>query len=208
MPATLSRRFRMPNRYTIRTGFPPTAPRIELPMTTAPTPRPRPVVPDGTLPWNGPAYNAARLRRAPACTTSGTTNPLRHPAKAPAAMATTMAMSITARAYAGAMLIDGSRRGMGGIKLDEVSGEKGYDRRAFLKVMGLGASAAALAACGGGAGTTAVATTAAATQAAATTAAAVKPTGTVVVYSALNETTNKQFSAAVKAAYPGSDIDL
>ena len=39
---------------------------------------------------------------------------------------------------------------------------KGYDRRAFLKVMGLGASAAALAACGGGAGTTAVATTAAA----------------------------------------------
>jgi iron(III) transport system substrate-binding protein len=98
---------------------------------------------------------------------------------------------------------------MGGIKLDEVSGEKGYDRRAFLKVMGLGASAAALAACGGGAGTTAVATTAAATTApAATTAAAVKPTGTITVYSALNETTNNQFTAAFKAAYPGSTVDL
>lgn len=82
---------------------------------------------------------------------------------------------------------------------------KGYDRRAFLKVMGLGASAAALAACGGGGTGTA---TASATQAAATTAAAAKPTGTIVVYSALNETTNNQFSAAFKAAYPGSNIDL
>jgi iron(III) transport system substrate-binding protein len=83
---------------------------------------------------------------------------------------------------------------------------QGYDRRKFLKVMGLGASAAALAACGGGAGTTAVATTAAATKALATTVA--KPTGTITVYSALNETTNNQFSAAFKAAYPGSNIDL
>lgn len=82
---------------------------------------------------------------------------------------------------------------------------KGYDRRAFLKVMGLGASAAALAACGGGGTGTA---SASATQAAATTAAAAKPTGTIVVYSALNETTNNQFSAAFKAAYPGSNIDL
>jgi iron(III) transport system substrate-binding protein len=89
--------------------------------------------------------------------------------------------------------------------LDDVS--KGYDRRAFLKVMGLGASAAALAACGGGAGT-ATTSAPAGTQAVATTAAAVKPTGTITVYSALNETTNNQFSAAFKAAYPGSNIDL
>jgi iron(III) transport system substrate-binding protein len=76
--------------------------------------------------------------------------------------------------------------------------------------MGLGASAAALAACGGGAGT-AVATTAApaaTTAAPATTAAAVKPTGTITVYSALNETTNNQFSAAFKTAYPGANVDL
>jgi iron(III) transport system substrate-binding protein len=98
---------------------------------------------------------------------------------------------------------------LGGIKLDEISAEKGYDRRAFLKLMGVGsAAAAALAACGGGAGTTAVATTAGTTPAAATTAAAVKPTGTITVYSALNETTNNQFSAAFKTAYPGSNIDL
>ena len=99
----------------------------------------------------------------------------------------------------------GSRKAWEGIKLDDVS--KGYDRRAFLKVMGLGASAAALAACGGGAGT-ATTSAPAGTQAVATTAAAVKPTGTITVYSALNETTNNQFSAAFKAAYPGSNIDL
>ena len=95
--------------------------------------------------------------------------------------------------------------------MEDVSLEKGYDRRKFLTLMGVGtAAAAALAACGGGAGTTAVATTApaATTGAAATTAAAVKPTGTITVYSALNETTNNQFSAAFKAAYPGSSIDL
>jgi iron(III) transport system substrate-binding protein len=96
--------------------------------------------------------------------------------------------------------------------LDEVS-TTAYDRRKFLKVMGLGASAAALAACGGGAGTAAVATSAAPTAvptaAPATPAPTVaKPTGTITVYSALNETTNNQFSAAFKAAYPGSNIDL
>ena len=101
----------------------------------------------------------------------------------------------------------GSRKAWEGIKLDDVSSGKGYDRRAFLKVMGLGASAAALAACGGGAGT-ATTSAPAGTQAVATTAAAVKPTGTITVYSALNETTNNQFSAAFKAAYPGSNIDL
>jgi iron(III) transport system substrate-binding protein len=90
---------------------------------------------------------------------------------------------------------------MGGIKLDDVS-TKGYDRRAFLKVMGLGASAAALAACGGGAGTTAAATTAAAT------ATVAKPTGNIVVYTALNETTNNAFTDAFKVAYPGTTVDL
>ena len=96
---------------------------------------------------------------------------------------------------------------MGGIKLDDVSPGKGYDRRAFLKVMGLGASAAALAACGGGAGT-ATSSAPAGTQAAATTAAAVKPTGNIVVYTALNETTNNAFTDAFKTAYPGTTVDL
>ncbi|HEX9495784.1 MAG TPA: extracellular solute-binding protein [Candidatus Limnocylindria bacterium] len=85
---------------------------------------------------------------------------------------------------------------------------KGYDRRAFLKLMGVGSAAAvALAACGGTGGGTAVATTA---GAAATTAAptAAKPTGSITVYSALNESTNDQFSAAFKAAYPGTTLDL
>jgi iron(III) transport system substrate-binding protein len=95
---------------------------------------------------------------------------------------------------------------MGGIKLDDVSPGKGYDRRAFLKVMGLGASAAALAACGGGAGTAATtAPVAAATTGAAATA---KPTGNIVVYTALNETTNNAFTDAFKAAYPGTTVDL
>ena len=92
--------------------------------------------------------------------------------------------------------------------MDDVSTEKGYDRRKFLKVMGLGASAAALAACGGGAGTTAVATTAATKTTAAAAPTVAKATGTITVYSALNETTNNQFTAAFKAAYPGSNVDL
>ena len=84
--------------------------------------------------------------------------------------------------------------------MDDVSAT-GYDRRKFLKVMGLGASAAALAACGG-------AGTAVATSAAPTKAAAVKPTGNIVVYTALNETTNNAFTDAFKAAYPGTTVDL
>jgi iron(III) transport system substrate-binding protein len=87
---------------------------------------------------------------------------------------------------------------------------KGYDRRAFLKLMGIGSAAAAvLAACGGAGAPTAVATSPAATSAApATTAVAAKPTGSITVYSALNETTNNQFTAAFKAAYPGSTVEL
>jgi len=132
-------------------------------------------------------------------------NPLRQPANAPAASAITIARSTIVREHMRGYALAGSRKAWEGIKLDDVS--KGYDRRAFLKVMGLGASAAALAACGGGAGT-ATTSAPAGTQAVATTAAAVKPTGTITVYSALNETTNNQFSAAFKAAYPGSNIDL
>src|SRR5712692_5895100 len=67
--------------------------------------------------------------------------------------------------------------------------------------MGLGASAAALAACGGGATAVSPSPTTAAKTAA-------KPTGSITVYSALNETTNNQFSDAFKAAYPGTTIDL
>src|SRR5438132_10814370 len=74
--------------------------------------------------------------------------------------------------------------------------------------MGLGASAAALAACGGGAGT-AVATSAAPTAKASTAAPTVaKPTGNIVIYTALNETTNNAFVDAFKAAYPGVTADL
>jgi iron(III) transport system substrate-binding protein len=91
-----------------------------------------------------------------------------------------------------------------------VEAPKGYDRRAFLKLMGIGSAAAAvLAACGGAGAPTAVATSPAATSAApATTAVAAKPTGSITVYSALNETTNNQFTAAFKAAYPGSTVEL
>src|SRR4029077_17517284 len=100
----------------------------------------------------------------------------------------------------------GSRQGQGRIKLDDVS--KGYDRRAFLRLMGLGASAAALAACGGGAGT-AVAPPAPATAAPATAAPTVaKPTGNITIYSALNSSTNDQFTAALKAADPGTTTDV
>src|SRR6476660_7476258 len=133
--------------------------------------------------------------------------PLRHPANAPAASAITIATSTIGAQHMRGYAHAGSRRGMGGIKLDDVSPGKGYDRRAFLKVMGLGASAAALAACGGGAGTAATSAPAG-TQAASTTAAAAKPTGNLVVYTALNETTNNAFTDAFKAAYPGTTVDL
>jgi iron(III) transport system substrate-binding protein len=77
------------------------------------------------------------------------------------------------------------------------------DRRTFLKGLGIVTVAAA---CGGAATpspTTAVAT---ATATAAPTAAPV--TGTISVYSALNQSTNDQFFAAFKTAYPGVSIDL
>ena len=80
--------------------------------------------------------------------------------------------------------------------------DRAYDRRTFLKLAG---ATAAIAACGGAA-TTATATPAASAATAAPTAAPV--TGTISVYSALNQSTNDQFFAAFKAAYPGVSIDL
>jgi iron(III) transport system substrate-binding protein len=80
--------------------------------------------------------------------------------------------------------------------------DRAYDRRTFLKLAG---ATAAVAACGGAA-TTATATPAASAATAAPTAAPV--TGTISVYSALNQSTNDQFFAAFKTAYPGVNIDL
>src|SRR2546423_6503493 len=76
--------------------------------------------------------------------------------------------------------------------------DRAVDRREFLKLAGL---SAVLAACGGATGT--------ATQTpGASASASAKPTGSITVYSALNETTNNQFGDAFKAAYPGTTIDL
>jgi iron(III) transport system substrate-binding protein len=77
------------------------------------------------------------------------------------------------------------------------------DRRTFLKGLGVVTVAAA---CGGAATPSPTATTAVATATAAPTAAPV--TGTISVYSALNQSTNDQFFAAFKTAYPGVSIDL
>ena len=80
--------------------------------------------------------------------------------------------------------------------------DKGYDRRTFLKLAG---ATAAIAACGGAA-TPSPAASAAGTATAAATAAPV--TGTISVYSALNQSTNDQFFAAFKKAYPGVSADV
>ena len=64
--------------------------------------------------------------------------------------------------------------------------DRRYDRRTFLRLAG---ATAAVAACGG------------ATPTATATAAPV--TGTISVYSALNESTNNEFFGAFKKAYPG-----
>lgn len=84
--------------------------------------------------------------------------------------------------------------------MSELKGK--YDRRTFLKLSGV---AAAMAACGGGA-TASPTPGAASTATAAATAA--KPSGTISVYSALNESTNNQFVAAFKAAVPGVEVAL
>ncbi len=75
-----------------------------------------------------------------------------------------------------------------------------FDRRTFLKLMGV---SAALAACGGGTTTT---TTAPATTAP-TASAAAKATGRISVYSALNQSTNDAYFGAFQQAYPGITVD-
>ncbi len=77
-----------------------------------------------------------------------------------------------------------------------------YDRRAFLKLAG---ATAAVAACGGAATATA---TPAATTAPTVAATAAPVTGTISVYSALNESTNNDFFAAFKKAYPGVTVNV
>ncbi|HEY3219037.1 MAG TPA: extracellular solute-binding protein [Candidatus Limnocylindria bacterium] len=77
-----------------------------------------------------------------------------------------------------------------------------YDRRTFLKLAG---ATAAIAACGGAA-TTATPSPAATAATAAATAAPV--TGTISVYSALNESTNNEFFGAFKKAYPGVTVNV
>jgi iron(III) transport system substrate-binding protein len=75
------------------------------------------------------------------------------------------------------------------------------DRRSFLKLAGV---TAAVTACGGA--TASPSPTAAATKTAAATEAPV--TGTISVYSALNESTNNEFFGAFKKAYPGVTVNV
>jgi iron(III) transport system substrate-binding protein len=77
------------------------------------------------------------------------------------------------------------------------------DRRTFLKGLGIVTVAAA---CGGAATPSPSPSPSVAVSATAT--ATPKPTGRISVYSALNESTNNQFTAAFKAAYPGVEVDL
>ena len=77
------------------------------------------------------------------------------------------------------------------------------DRRTFLKGLGVVTVAAA---CGGAATPSPTATTAVATATAAPTAAPV--TGTISVYSALNESTNNEFFKAFNVAYPNVKVEV
>src|SRR5947207_11216227 len=74
-----------------------------------------------------------------------------------------------------------------------------YDRRTFLKLAG---ATAAVAACGG------AATPAASASAAAATASKAPVTGTLSVYSALNETTNNEFFKAFNVVYPNVKVNV
>ncbi len=83
--------------------------------------------------------------------------------------------------------------------------QRGYDRRKFLKLAG---ATAAIAACGGaGTGASPTPTSAAATSAAARTATAAPVTGTLSVYSALNESTNNAFFDAFRKVHPGVTVN-
>lgn len=78
------------------------------------------------------------------------------------------------------------------------------DRRTFLKGLGVVTVAAAC----GGAGTTTASPTGAATAAATAAKTAEPVTGTISVYSALNESTNNEFFGAFKKAYPGVTVNV
>ena len=82
--------------------------------------------------------------------------------------------------------------------------ERAYDRRTFLKLAG---ATAAVAACGGAAAPSPSAS-AAGTSAASASATAAPVTGTISVYSALNESTNNEFFGAFKKAYPGVTVNV
>jgi len=85
-----------------------------------------------------------------------------------------------------------------------VKTDRSYDRRTFLKLAG---ATAAVAACGGAASPSA-APSAAATAAATAAASKAPVTGTLNVYSALNESTNNDFFAAFNKAYPQVKIQV
>ncbi len=80
-------------------------------------------------------------------------------------------------------------------------------RREFIKIAGVGAASAILAACTP-APTPPPAPTTAAVPTAAPVPTVAKPTGKISVYSALNQSTNDAFFAAFKAAVPGIDVEL
>src|SRR4051812_39802178 len=82
--------------------------------------------------------------------------------------------------------------------------DRAYDRRTFLKLAGV---TAAVAACGGAA-TASPSPSAAGTASASTAPTAAPVTGTISVYSALNETTNNQFFEAFKKAYPNVTVNV
>ena len=84
--------------------------------------------------------------------------------------------------------------------------DRAYDRRTFLKLAG---ATAAIAACGGATPAATAAPTAAATTAAsAAPTAAPEVTGTISVYSALNESTNNEFFKAFNVAYPKVTVNV
>jgi iron(III) transport system substrate-binding protein len=81
--------------------------------------------------------------------------------------------------------------------------DRAYDRRTFLKLAG---ATAAVAACGGA--TPAASPTAAATAAGTAAATAAPITGTLSVYSALNESTNNAFFEAFKKVHTGVTVNV
>ena len=86
-----------------------------------------------------------------------------------------------------------------------VKTDRSFDRRTLLKLAG---ATAAIAACGGGAATASAAPSSAATAAATASAAPSKVSGTLSVYSALNESTNNDFFAAFNKVYPDVKINV